>query len=134
MPQIKHVSLFSVRHLFFGFIWICRSIQFMADVSPPHSITLYSSRRTENMYIIGLQKAIWYIRLVRYIDLYPNLQQMPPPPLCHTQCHQRPPAFTPPTKWRCLFTANRRKIQLLFNDNPEIEAAINTGKYTFDKC
>ena len=79
MPQLMHVSLFSVRHLFFGSIWIYQSIQFMTDGPPPHSITLYSSRRTMIMYI-GLQKAIWYIRLVRYIDLYPNLQQMPPPP------------------------------------------------------
>ena len=96
--------------------------------SPPkplcHSATWY---RPFEVY----QKYIWtYIGQFGCIELDANshVWQMPPSPLCHTQCEARPPAFTPLLFTKCLFTSNWRKIQLLFIHNP---AAIKPGKYTF---
>ena len=128
-----HVSLFSVRHLFldlFGFIEVS-SLWQMSPLRLPHYHTIFQSKNGEYEYWFTKSNLVYQACPIYWPLSQFTADASPTPTLCHTQCHQRPPAFTPLTKWRCLFTANRRKIQLLFNDNPEIEAAINTGKYTF---
>ena len=111
----------------FGFV----EVSSLWQMSPLPTLSHYIPVEERRICILVYKKQFGISGLSDILTSIPIYSRCLPPPLCHTQCHRRPPAFTPPTKWRCLFTANRRKIQLLFNDNPEIEAAINTGKYTF---